>query len=151
MAASSSSKRREPRAAVEDLAEGTSARSRLDAMSHAILSPFTSRRSDTSKLLSDMAPVIMTPRMINGVANASAKRDAIASSTGAISTMDFAALGRAPLRLTVNSRRMTSRDLQIVEATDELLDEEVPEPQGIAQNVSLLRGFNATIPSADKS
>lgn len=93
----------------------------------------------------------MTPKMINGVANASAKRSTIASSTGSISKMDFAALGRAPLRLTVNSRRMTSRDLQIVEATDELLEEEVPEPEGVAQSVSLLRGFNATMPSADKS
>lgn len=93
----------------------------------------------------------MTPKMINGVANASAKRGSIASSTGSISKMDFAALGRAPLRLTMGGRRVTSRDLQIVEATDELLEEEVPEPDGVAQSVSLLRGFNATIPSADKS
>lgn len=93
----------------------------------------------------------MTPKMINGVAYASSKRDSIASATGSISRMDFAILGRAPLRLTMGGRRVTSRDLQIVEATDELLEEEVPEPDGVAQNVSLLRGFNATIPSADKS
>ncbi|KAL6300251.1 WD40-repeat-containing domain protein [Sparassis latifolia] len=65
--------------------------------------------------------------------------------------MDFATLGRAPLRLGLGSRRITSRDLQIVEATDELLDAEVPEPEGVASDVSLLRGFNATIPSAEKS
>lgn len=64
--------------------------------------------------------------------------------------MGFATLGRAPLRLGLNSRRITSRDLQIVEATDELLDAEVPDLDGVASNVSLLRGFNATIPSADK-
>lgn len=93
----------------------------------------------------------MTPKMINGVANASAKRGSIASNTGSLSKMDFTALGRAPLRLTMNSRRLTSRDLQIVEATDELLEEDVPEPEGVAQTVSLLRGFSATIPSADKS
>lgn len=139
-------------------------------MSHAILAPFTSRKTDSNRLLSDctfahtihavqmlklflraVAPVIMTPKMINGVANASSKRGSIASNTGSISKMDFAALGRAPLRLTMGRRTMTSRDLQIVEATDELLQEEVPEPEGVAQNVSLLRGFNATIPSADKS
>ena len=34
--------------------------------------------------------------------------------------------------------------------TDELLAADVPEPEGVAQNVSLLRGFNATIPSAEK-
>jgi hypothetical protein len=56
---------------------------------------------------------------------------------------------KAPLRLTVN-RRITSRDLQIVEVTNELLEAEVPEPEGVASNDSLLRGFNATIPSAEK-
>jgi division protein 1 len=65
------------------------------------------------------------------------------------SRMDFATLGRT--RLGLNSRRITSRDLQIVEATVELLDAEVPEPEGVASNVSLLRGFNATIPSAEQS
>ena len=169
--AASSSKRREPRTAADDLAEGASRKSKLDIVSSAILSPFTLRKPDSSKLLSDctcslffrcsyimckqrpltVAPVIMTPKMINGVAQASSKRGSIASSTGSISRMDFAALGRAPLRLTIGGRRVTSRDLQIVEATDELLEEEVPEPDGVAQNVSLLRGFNATIPSADKS
>lgn len=65
--------------------------------------------------------------------------------------MDFATLGRAPLRLGLGSRKMTSRDLQIVEATEELLLEEIPEPEGVASNVSLLKGFNATIPSAEKA
>ncbi|EPQ60994.1 WD40 repeat-like protein [Gloeophyllum trabeum ATCC 11539] len=65
--------------------------------------------------------------------------------------LDFATLGRAPLRMSLNGRRVTSRDLQIVEATEELLDAEVPDPEGVANDVSLLRGFNATIPSAEKS
>jgi mitochondrial division protein 1 len=66
--------------------------------------------------------------------------------------MDFATLGRAPFRLGVgiSTRRITSRDLQIVEATEELLDTEVPEPKGVASDVSLLRGFQATIPSSEK-
>ncbi|KAF4605607.1 Mitochondrial fission protein [Pleurotus pulmonarius] len=64
--------------------------------------------------------------------------------------MDFATLGRAPLRLGIGTRRITSRDLQIVEATDELLETEVPEPDGLATSVSLLRGFKATIPSAEQ-
>ncbi|PCH33260.1 WD40 repeat-like protein [Wolfiporia cocos MD-104 SS10] len=74
-----------------------------------------------------------------------------ASVGGSGARLDFATLGRAPLQLTLGKRRITSRDLQIVEATDELLSEDVPEPEGVAQNVSLLRGFNATIPSAEKS
>lgn len=65
--------------------------------------------------------------------------------------MDFATLGRAPLRLTLGNRRVTSRDLQVAEATQELLGTDVPEPDGIASDVSLLRGFNATIPSSEKN
>ncbi|KAI0735570.1 WD40-repeat-containing domain protein [Earliella scabrosa] len=90
----------------------------------------------------------MTPRVI-GAATVSGRPRA--SVGGGSSTVDFATLGRAPLRLGFGSRRVTSRDLQIVEATEELLDQEVPEPDAVAQNVSLLRGFNATIPSAEKS
>lgn len=74
------------------------------------------------------------------------------SVSGPSSKLDFATLGRAPLRLGFGpSRRVTSRDLQIVEVADELLEADVPEPEGVASNVSLLRGFEATIPSADKS
>ncbi|KAI1797515.1 WD40 repeat-like protein [Ganoderma leucocontextum] len=99
-------------------------------------------------LVGTVAPVIMTPRMI-GAATVSARPRA--SLAGRTAHVDFATLGRAPLRLGFGSRRVTSRDLQIVEATEELLQEEVPEPEGVAENVSLLRGFNATIPSAEKS
>jgi division protein 1 len=56
------------------------------------------------------------------------------------------------MRLTIGSRRITSGDLQIVEATEELLAAEVPEePTPDPNNVSFMRGFNATIPSAEKS
>lgn len=65
--------------------------------------------------------------------------------------MDFATLGRAPLRITLGNRRVTSRDLQVAEATQELLGADVPEPDGVASDVSLLRGFNATIPSSEKN
>jgi division protein 1 len=41
--------------------------------------------------------------------------------------------------------------MHIVEAADELLEVDVPELEGVASNVSLLRGFEATIPSADRS
>lgn len=56
------------------------------------------------------------------------------------------------MRLSLGSRRITSRDLQVVEATDELLNAEIPDldPESAAASVSLLRGFNATIPSSEK-
>ena len=64
--------------------------------------------------------------------------------------MDFATLGRAPLRIGKTSH-LTSGDLQIFEATDELLEADVPEPDGVASSISLLKGFNATIPSSEQS
>ncbi|EGO02824.1 hypothetical protein SERLA73DRAFT_47795 [Serpula lacrymans var. lacrymans S7.3] len=88
---------------------------------------------------------------MTAAATVSSKPRAIESSSANRPRMDFATLGRAPMRMSLGGRRITSRDLQIVEATEELLDAEVPEPEGVASNVSLLRGFNATIPSAEKS
>ena len=90
---------------------------------------------------------MMTPKIMSHAATVSNKSNYIKNNTR--STTDFATIGRAPLRFTAN-RRITSRDLQIVEAANELLEAEVPEPGGVASNVSLLRGFNATIPSAEK-
>ncbi|KAI0072362.1 WD40 repeat-like protein [Panus rudis PR-1116 ss-1] len=91
----------------------------------------------------------MTPRMVNTAATVSSRSRPSLAPSGR-SRVDFATLGRAPLKLGLGSRRVTSRDLQIFEATDELLHEEVPEPEGVAQDVSLLRGFKATIPSSEK-
>lgn len=100
--------------------------------------------TDTFRIV---APAIMTPRMMNAASTVSGRpRSSISSSSG--SSLNFATLGR-PLRLGL-TRRVTSRDLQIFEATEELLHEEVPEPEGVAHDVSLLRGFNATIPSSEK-
>jgi division protein 1 len=94
----------------------------------------------------------MTPRMMNTAATVSSRpRASIGGSSFQRSRLDFATLGRAPLRLGLSSRRITSGDLQIFEAAEELLEAEVPEPEGVASNVSLLRGFNATIPSAEQS
>ena len=90
--------------------------------------------------------------MMNSAATVSSRpRASVASSSISRSKVDFATLGRAPLRLGLGSKRITSGDLQIIEATEELLDEDIPEPNGVASNVSLLRGFNATIPSAEQS
>lgn len=87
--------------------------------------------------------------MVHAAATVSSKSRAAIDNAPA-RVVDFATLGRAPGRLTLGSRRLTSRDLQIVEATDELLAAAVPEPDGVASSVSLMRGFNATIPSAEK-
>ncbi|TFY70091.1 hypothetical protein EVJ58_g31 [Rhodofomes roseus] len=141
-------KKRERPPPVDTTSTSSSTTSKLDVVSRAIMAPFTHRKHDSTKVLADLAPVIMTPRIINAATVSGKPR---ASVGGSSRRMDFATLGRAPMQLTLGRRRITSRDLQVVEAAEELLSEEVPEPDGVAQNVSLLRGFNATIPSADKS
>ncbi|KAJ7785742.1 WD40-repeat-containing domain protein [Mycena metata] len=129
----------------------TSGSSKFEFVQNAILSRFTHKKHDSTRILSELAPVIMTPRMISSTASASMRRQSINTPPQqSRSKLDFATLGRAPLRLGMGSRRITSGDLQIVEATDELLQSEIPEPDGLASDVSLLRGFNATIPSAEQ-
>ncbi|KAK7064684.1 Trp-Asp repeat-containing protein [Favolaschia claudopus] len=151
---SNDNKHNAPRAALEPLVTAASSSSsgptKFELVQNAILSRFTHRKHDSTKILSDLAPVIMTPRMINSTANASLRRQTIGPVPQSRSKLDFATLGRAPLRLG-GSRRITSGDLQIVEATEELLLTDIPEPDGLASDVSLLRGFNATIPSAEAS
>ncbi|KAJ7151558.1 WD40-repeat-containing domain protein [Mycena filopes] len=129
----------------------TSGPSKFEFVQNAILSRFTHKKHDSTRILSELAPVIMTPRMISSTANASVRRQSInVAPQQPRSKLDFATLGRAPLRLGMGARRITSGDLQIVEATEELLRSEIPEPDGVASDVSLLRGFNATIPSAEQ-
>ncbi|ESK98152.1 trp-asp repeats containing protein [Moniliophthora roreri MCA 2997] len=116
--------------------------------------PFSHKKRDSTRILSELAPVIMTPKMMNSAVTVSSRttRPSVTGPSVTRPRMDhFATLGRAPLRLSMGSRRITSRDLEIVEATEQLLNEEVPEPEGVASDVSLLRGFNATIPTADQS
>lgn len=95
-----------------------------------------------------MAPAIMTPRMVNTALASTAKSRAAVGSTS--KTLDFSTLRRGPIHLALGTKRITSADLQIIEAADDLLAAEIPEPEGVASDVSLLRGFNATIPSSER-
>ncbi|KAJ7171830.1 WD40-repeat-containing domain protein [Mycena crocata] len=154
--ASKDDRKQNARAALDPLTTAagpsSSGPSKLELVQNAILSRFTHRKHDSTKILSDLAPVLLTPKMMHSTANASLRpRQSITSVQQSRSKLDFATLGRAPLRFGMGSRRITSGDLQIVEATDELLHSEIPEPDGVASDVSLLRGFNATIPSSEQS
>lgn len=132
--------------------EQSTVHSKMDLVSKSLFAPFINKKKDSSHILTDLAPVIMTPRMMNAAATVSSRsRGSLGASAPGGSRLDFATLGRAPMRLTLGTRRITSRDLQIVEATDELLDAEIPEAEGVASDVSLLRGFNATVPSSEKN
>lgn len=92
----------------------------------------------------------MTPRMVQAAVTSS--RNSSIPSVGSSKVgpkVDFNTIGRAPLRLTMN-RTVTSQDLEILESTPDLLLTPIPEPDGVAKDVSLLKGFNATIPSSEK-
>lgn len=97
-----------------------------------------------------VAPSIMTPRMVQAAASSPRTSQGRSFKSSGITTgVDFNTLGRAPLRLTLQ-RRVTSTDLEILESTHDLLLTPIPEAEGVAKEVSLLKGFNATIPSSEK-
>jgi division protein 1 len=93
----------------------------------------------------------MTTRMINSAASSVSAQSSSASngrvrSSGKI--LDFATLGRAPGRLSHANRRVTSHQLEILEATSELTSSPIP-PES-EDEFSLIRGFNATAPSSER-
>ena len=89
---------------------------------------------------------MMTPRMVHHATTRSRRGEP----SGITSKYDFATIGRAPLHLGLG-QRVTSRDLQIVESAPDLLSADIPEPEGVAQDVSLFQGFQATIPSSERN
>ncbi|KZV81766.1 WD40 repeat-like protein [Exidia glandulosa HHB12029] len=132
-----------------EASSSTTSASRMQVVSNALLAPFTARE-DSTRILRDLAPIIMTPRMINTAASSrNARGNPSLSSRPSASASSLSILGRAPLRFGM-TRRITSRDLQVVEETPALLNADVPEPHGVANDVSLLRGFQATIPSSER-
>ncbi|KAG1825511.1 WD40-repeat-containing domain protein [Suillus subaureus] len=113
--------------------EPSTVHSKMDLVSKTLFAPFNNKKKDTSRILTDreqypVRPGNNDPRMMNAAATVSSRsRGSLGASAPGGSRLDFATLGRAPMRLTLGTRRITSRDLQIVEATDELLDAEIPE------------------------
>ena len=93
----------------------------------------------------------MTPKMMAHAQTVSVRPRAIGT-TSTRPTLDFATIGRTPLRLGLaGGRRTTSRELEVVETASELLAAALPDasPDGETGVPSLLRGFEATVPSAD--
>lgn len=123
------------------------------------------QQAETNRLLADLAPHIMRPRVLQAAAAASAS---IASARGPSDPTMAMILGRpsAGLRITnpvrsllrfrklVKDGPITSADLQLAEASNQILlsatlgDDLDLEPTGVAADASLLRGFQATVPSA---
>ncbi len=94
----------------------------------------------------------MTPKMMAHAQTVSVRPRAIGTSSTR-PTLDFATIGRTPLRLGLGARRTTSRELEVVETASELLATALPDasPDNEIGRPSLLRGFEATVPSADNA
>lgn len=94
----------------------------------------------------------MTPKMMAHAQTVSVRPRAIGTSSTR-PTLDFATIGRTPARLALGARRTTSRELQVVETASELLAAALPDPspeeEEMGSRPSLLRGYEATVPSAD--
>lgn len=92
----------------------------------------------------------MTPKMMAHAQTVSVRPRAIGTSSTR-PTLDFATIGRTPARLGLGARRTTSRELEVVETASELLTAALPDasPEEEMGKPSLLRGFEATVPSAD--
>ncbi|KAH9994454.1 WD40 repeat-like protein [Russula vinacea] len=125
---------------------------RLDTVSRKLFAPFHHRKRDSHRILTDLAPVIMTPKMMAHAQTVSARPRAIGTSSTR-PTLDFATIGRTPHRLGLGARRTTSRELEVIETASELLATALPDasPDDELGKPSLLRGFEATMPSADSA
>lgn len=122
-------------------------------------------QSETNRLLSDLAPHILRPRVLQAAAAASASlaRTPYDSTVAAALVLGRSTPGfrltnpvRSLLRFRalVKNGPITASELQLAETSNQILlsaalDENLDwEPSGVAADVSLLRGFQATLPSA---
>ncbi|CED83899.1 FOG: WD40 repeat [Phaffia rhodozyma] len=105
--------------------------------------------SNGGDVLHEMAPMIFNPRFIANASNHPVNRQTLAPpSRTSIMT---------PLKMTMPSlgpRQKTSASLSILEAIPSLLSAPLPEPSSSSTDsntaVSLLRGFQATVPSSER-
>ncbi|KZT31932.1 WD40 repeat-like protein [Sistotremastrum suecicum HHB10207 ss-3] len=111
-------------------------KSKLDKLSRKLLLPFTHGKSETTRILTDLAPVIMTPRLINAAGTSRQSRQAITSSS------------YNPSAFVTLTRRLASNPTDPL-TTAAALDLNLPIPE--TEGVPLLRGYQATNPLAGKS
>jgi division protein 1 len=93
----------------------------------------------------------MTTRVVNAAVSSSVLSSGEEKHASTSKVVDFATLGRAPGRMSLAGRRLTSRDLEVVEATPELLSANIPSSDASMPDVSLLQGFKATTPSSERA
>ncbi|UZJ54614.1 hypothetical protein CBS101457_003934 [Exobasidium rhododendri] len=120
-----------------------------------------------NRLLAEVAPHIMRPRILSAAVAAGNTVTNNVSNSALIGFLPLTRTGiggysinqpaRSLVRLgnTIRQGPLTSTDMKALEASYQILssinaaniDEEIQEPRGVAKEVSLLRGFQATLPS----
>ncbi|KAK4688019.1 hypothetical protein P7C73_g2094, partial [Tremellales sp. Uapishka_1] len=125
----------------------------LSVVKEVIMGPFQSehRRSESMKILSDLAPSLMNPRFINA-ANAFAPSRLGQPSRPSSSPFPLLRLPTAlPGGLQMMPNKTTSNSLAILEAVPKLsrLSLDVPRNAPEVESVSLIKGFKATVPSSE--
>lgn len=120
-----------------------------------------------NRLLAEVAPHIMRPRILSAAVAAGNTMTNNVSNSALIGFLPLTRTGiggysmsqpaRSLVRLGNQIRQgpVTSTDLKALESSYQILssinaanlDEEIQEPKGVAKEVSLLRGFQATLPS----
>lgn len=119
------------------------------------------------RLLAEMAPHIMRPRILSAAVAAGNNVSANVSNSALIGFLPLTRTGlggyslaqpaRSLVRLgnTIRQGPVTSNDIKALESSYQILaniaagnpEEDIAEPKGVAKDVSLLRGFQATLPS----
>lgn len=120
-----------------------------------------------NRLLAEVAPHIMRPRILSAAVAAGNTMTNNVSNSALIGFLPLTRTGiggysisqpaRSLVRLgnTIRQGPVTSTDLKALEASYQILssinsaniEEEIQDPKGVAKEVSLLRGFQATLPS----
>lgn len=118
-----------------------------------------------NRLLAEVAPHIMRPRILNAAVAAGNTVSANVSSSALVGFLPLSRPGSGGLSLSHPARSLlrlgnslrqgpvTARDLHALESSYQILatasqEGQVEEPKGVAKEVSLLRGFQATMPSS---
>ncbi|PWN89328.1 WD40 repeat-like protein [Acaromyces ingoldii] len=153
---------------------GSSAFSDALASTQAYFSPFLGSSSgndghagmpEHNRLLAEVAPHIMRPRILSAAVAAGNTVSQNVSSSALVGFLPLSRPGSGGLSLSHPARSLirlgnslrqgpvTARDLHALESSYQILataanEGEVEEPRGVAREVSLLRGFQATMPSS---
>lgn len=129
--------------------------------------PTSQPMPEHNRLLAEVAPHIMRPRILSAAVAAGNTVTNNVSNSALIGFLPLTRTGiggysisqpaRSLVRLgnTIRQGPVTSTDLRALESSYQILstvnaanlEEEIQEPKGVAQEVSLLRGFQATLPS----